>query len=258
MKTNTIAQLKATTASQKGITWSSSNPKICTVDQNGNIKAISAGTAKITAKLNSNGKTASCTVTVTKPVTKPAVTPPKAVTGVKKTAVSDNAAVFKWNKASGASGYQVYVFVKGKWVKKATTTKNYARVAGLTSAQNYYIRVRAYKKASGKIVYGNYSSNVKFCTKPLKPSKVSLSSKTRKTVSTAWKKSTGASGYQVQITSSRNLKGGIIRTTSKTSYKFTKNLKSGKTYYVRVRAYKTLGKVKYYSSWTTAKKIKTK
>ncbi len=56
-------------ATDKTITWSSSNTKIATVDKTGKVKAASSGTARITAK-TSNGKTAVCTVTVTKPVVK--------------------------------------------------------------------------------------------------------------------------------------------------------------------------------------------
>ena len=46
------------------------------------------------------------------------------------------------------------------------------------------------------------------------------------------------------------------------SYKTTKTtlkkLSSKKTYYVRVRTYKTVGKTKYYSGWSTVKYKKTK
>lgn len=51
----------------KFITWTSSNTKVATVDNNGKIIAKGVGTAVITAK-TSNGKTATCKVTVTKPV----------------------------------------------------------------------------------------------------------------------------------------------------------------------------------------------
>ena len=57
--------LKATvTPSNKGVTWTSSNSKIVTVDKNGKVKAIAAGTATITVKTKDQGKTAKCTVTV--------------------------------------------------------------------------------------------------------------------------------------------------------------------------------------------------
>ena len=56
------------TTDSKTLTWISSNTKVATVDQNGNIKAIAAGTANITVK-TSNGKTATVKVTVTNPYT---------------------------------------------------------------------------------------------------------------------------------------------------------------------------------------------
>jgi hypothetical protein len=46
------------------ITWSSSNPKVCSVDEDGNIKATGKGTAVITASTADGKYTASCSVTV--------------------------------------------------------------------------------------------------------------------------------------------------------------------------------------------------
>lgn len=48
------------------VTWSSSNPKIASVDKNGKVKAVKAGTASITVK-TVNGKKAVCKVTVLSP-----------------------------------------------------------------------------------------------------------------------------------------------------------------------------------------------
>ena len=45
------------------MTWTSSNPKVATVDKNGLVKAVGKGKATITVKTN-NGKKAKCTVTV--------------------------------------------------------------------------------------------------------------------------------------------------------------------------------------------------
>lgn len=57
-----IATVTPGNAANKKITWSSSNSSIVTVDANGNIKGISAGTALITAT-TADGKKVSCTVT---------------------------------------------------------------------------------------------------------------------------------------------------------------------------------------------------
>ncbi len=52
----------------KGVTWNSSNKKVATVDQNGKVKGVRAGTATITVTTKDGGKTATCKVTVKKPV----------------------------------------------------------------------------------------------------------------------------------------------------------------------------------------------
>ena len=52
-------------ASNKSVTWSSSNAGVASVDQSGNVTAKAAGTATITAKANDgSGKQGTCTVTV--------------------------------------------------------------------------------------------------------------------------------------------------------------------------------------------------
>ena len=64
-----IATINPTNATNKNVTWTSSNTRVATVDANGNVKAVGAGTATITAKSN-NGKTATCKVTVINPYAK--------------------------------------------------------------------------------------------------------------------------------------------------------------------------------------------
>ncbi len=64
--------VKPDNATNKAVTWSSSNENVATVDQNGNVKAVGAGTAIITAAASDgSGKTATCTVTVNGPVLPP-------------------------------------------------------------------------------------------------------------------------------------------------------------------------------------------
>ena len=57
------ATVKPNNATDKSVTWSSSNTSVATVDENGAVTAVSEGTATITATA-SNGVEASCSVTV--------------------------------------------------------------------------------------------------------------------------------------------------------------------------------------------------
>lgn len=63
--TETVAPSNAT---DKSVTWTSSNTSVATVDSNGLVTAVSAGSATITVKTNDGNKTAACAVTVTAPV----------------------------------------------------------------------------------------------------------------------------------------------------------------------------------------------
>lgn len=68
---NETLALKATVApadaTDTGVSWSSSAPDIVSVDTNGNVKALKAGTATITATTNDGGFTATCKISVSVP-----------------------------------------------------------------------------------------------------------------------------------------------------------------------------------------------
>ena len=57
------AKVEPDTATDKTVTWESSDPNVATVDQSGKVTAVAPGTATITA--TAGGKTATCSVTVT-------------------------------------------------------------------------------------------------------------------------------------------------------------------------------------------------
>jgi len=59
-----IATVAPASATDKSVTWQSSNTAVATVDASGNVTAVGNGTATITVTTTDGGYTASCTVTV--------------------------------------------------------------------------------------------------------------------------------------------------------------------------------------------------
>ena len=57
-------------ATDKSVTWTSSNKSVLSVDADGKVKALAEGTSEITVKTTDGGFTDKCTVTVKKPVVK--------------------------------------------------------------------------------------------------------------------------------------------------------------------------------------------
>ena len=77
----------------------------------------------------------------------------------------------------------------------------------------------------------------------------------------SWKKSPGdVDGYQLQYGLKKNFRGAKKVTVRKaaTLKKVLKNLKKGKIYYVRIRAWKKNSGYTYWSAWSGAKKAKVK
>lgn len=95
------------------------------------------------------------TQTATK-LTKPKKAKIKKVKGYKK------ALEVSYSKVSGASGYQIQVatdkkFKKNKKTVTAKKSKTKVKISKLKKKKKYYVRIRAYKSASGKKVYGAWS-----------------------------------------------------------------------------------------------------
>ena len=88
-----------------------------------------------------------------------------------------------------------------------------------------------------------------------------LKSSKKATAKVTWKKDSQVSGYEIQYSTSKKFKNSksVFVKGSKTTSTTLKKLKSKKTYYIRVRGYKTIKKGKLLGSqYSTVKKVKIK
>ncbi len=152
----------------------------------------------------------------------------------------------------------------GKAKKPSVVVKDvYGKVI---SSGNYTVKYSSGRKNIGKytatvIFKGNYSGSKKlsFIINPKKTKVIKLSASSKGFTIKYKKGDKLISGYQVQYSTRSDFKGAKIKkvSKSKTSQK-VKGLKAKKTYYVRVRTYKIVRGKKYYSDWSSAKRVKTK
>jgi fibronectin type 3 domain-containing protein len=146
-----------------------------------------------------------------------------------------------------------------------TVTVKYGKTT-LKKGTDYTVSYKN-NKATGKATItvkgkGKYSGTVTktFIIVPKKATVTSAKSAKTKTVTVTWKKDTQASGYQLvystnsKFKSSKSVNIAKNSTVKKTLTKLTK----GKTYYVKVRSYKTIGGKKYYGAYSAVKKVKCK
>lgn len=256
------ASVSPSNATDKSLAWTSSDSSVVSVNSSGRLTAKKAGKATITvtAKDGTN-LSKKCAVTV-----KAKVTAPKRVGKLtsSKSTWTRNSVTLKWSSVSGASGYRVYKYDrKTKTYKKyKDTTKTSLKVTGLSAETKYTFKVAAYKKAGGVTKFGTQSPARSVWTAPRQLSSSRITSKktlkktsSKWTVQLKWKKVSGASGYRVYYRQS----GGSWRLLKKTRSTTLKvSLKKGKSYSIRVAAYRTKNGLTTLGKYSKAVSYKTK
>ncbi len=191
----------------------------------------------------------------------------KKPTGLKFSTLSTSSIKFSWNKVTGAQAYTLYYKTgSGGW-KSVTTTKNYATVKKLKAGTTYSFKVAALtgkytEKGKTKYKYkSSYSSTVSSITNPAAASIKRAVSKKKKEIVVEWKKISGVSGYEVTYSTSKKFTKKTTKTAkvkASATKGYIKKLKSKKTYYVKVRAYKTFNKKPVYGAYSKTKTVKCK
>ena len=109
---------------------------------------------------------------------------------------------------------------------------------------------------------GNYTGTKKINFKIVpKINKISSLTSTKSgTINVKWISYKSVGGYEIVMSSSKTGTYSRVKSiTPNTRYSYTKaSLKSGKTYYFKVRSYKVVNGVKYYGDYSEAKSVKVK
>ncbi|MBO4560285.1 MAG: fibronectin type III domain-containing protein [Lachnospiraceae bacterium] len=160
-----------------------------------------------------------------------------------------------WSKVDGAESYEIY---DGNNKLVATSKTNSVTIKKLKAGTGYDFKVRA---VVDKVFVGLFSDVLKCPTKPKKVGISSLKSGTADTVLAKYKKVTGT-GYELQFATDKKFKNNLVKAEVKdiktVSYTAELVKASGKTYYVRVRAYITYGGQTVYGAWSKVKSLKVK
>lgn len=185
-------------------------------------------------------------------------TVPSTPTGLKASVASATKITVSWNKAAGATGYDVYrsTTENGTYSRLGSVTTTSRDCPGLVTGTKYYFKVRAYKEVDGKKVYGAYSAVVSAVPVPSAPTNVKASAVTATKINVSWSKATGATGYEVWRSESADgkfTKLGTVTTTNRDC----PGLQKGKTYYFKVRAYVEVNGTKYYGAYSSVVSAKT-
>ena len=213
-------------AADKEITWSSSNTNTAIVDGTGNVKAVSGGTATITAA-SKNGRNASCVVTV-----------PYSIT-------------YKLNGGRNVSPNPAYYFGQ-KVTLKAPTRKSYV-FKGWYTAGNYKTRINTIQAdtAGNLTLYAKWEK-----VKTGKAAVKSVKNLSGKKIKVSLKKVSGAKGYEILSSTDRKFKKGRKLLKLKKNTGTITRLKKGRKYFVKARAYKldSEGK-KVYGKYSAVKNV---
>ena len=178
---------------------------------------------------------------------------------------SNNITVKNVTKTASTKTQTVKLGGKAKESAKLTykSDSKYVKVdkkGKVTIAKNFVGKATITVTASATKTYQETTKKVTVTVNPAKVKLTSVKNYKGKKLKAYWKKNTKVTGYQVQYSTSSKFKSAKTVTvkgcknTSKNIYQLAKK----KKYYVRVRTYKTVSKVNYYSGWSNVKSITIK
>ena len=179
----------------------------------------------------------------------------------KKISYTIEAANLSGASLSGVKGSYVYT---GTGITPAVKVTMLDRTLGLGS--EYTVSFSSNKEiGAAKITVkgtGNFkgSKSISFGIVPKSTEISKLTSSKAGKIAVKWKKNATVTGYQIVYSTDKTFaskKSATVEGAATVSKNLSK-LTSGKTYYVKIRCFKTVGSTKYYSSYSAVKSLKAK
>ena len=247
--------LKLHVVSKTGVLhFSSDKEEVVKVDQEGNAVGQAAGTANITVTAVGNKNYLEETKQITISVT-------AASKKRDNTIWADNI-----TKTYSAKVRKVNIGAKAEGGAKLSYVSNNKSVkvdsgGKITIAKKFIGKAKITIRSASTQNYNAASKTIEITVNPSGTSIRKVKNTGKKKATVYWKKSGAVTGYEIQYSANKKFKSGVKSKTVKkkgTVKLVLPKLKKRKTYFVRIRTYKTVSKEKYYSSWSKAKSVKIK
>ena len=239
----------STTGAKGKVSYKSADKTIATVNAStGVVTAKKVGKVRITAAsaATANYKAASKTVTIS--------VVPAATSKISAANLSGKGIKLTYAKVAGANGYIIYR--NGKEIRTVSggSTVTWTDTGANTNGGKYTYKIVA-KGSTGRSTLSRSLTTYRLA----RPALSSAANTAAGKMTVKWGKNEKATGYQIQYSKSSSFAGGNKTVNIKNAAKVSKvigSLTKGKTYYVRIRTYKTAGSKNYWSAWSAKKSVK--
>ena len=160
-----------------------------------------------------------------------------------------------WKEVAGANAY--FIFRDGTQIAAVRdgSVVTYTDKKANTNGTKYVYKIIASASVTGRSTHSKSVTAYRVD----RPAISSLTNSGANKMTVKWGKNAKATGYQVQYCPDKTFKTGNKSVTvsgASTVSKEISGLVKGKTYYVRIRTFKTAGSTKYFSGWSPVKSVK--